>query len=271
MGDAAATAHFSVGSGTKLAMESAIALADYLHTEPTWRPPSAATRTSAALEVLRLQNAARNSTEWFEDVERYLASRSGAVQLFAADALAAHQPREPARARPGLAGRRREMVRAAARPARAATPRGRRCSCRSRLRELRPGEPRRASRRWRNTARSTACPTDWHFVHYAERAKGGAGLVFTEMTCVSPRGPHHARLHRPLCARARGAPGSGSSISCTPRPRPRSRIQLGHSGPKGSTQLGWETIGRAARRRQLGGDRRRRRCLVAATTRCRAR
>ena len=32
------------------------------------------------------------------------------------------------------------------------------------------------------------CPTDWHFVHYAERAKGGAGLVYIEMTCVSPEG-----------------------------------------------------------------------------------
>ena len=48
------------------------------------------------------------------------------------------------------------------------------------------------------------CPTDWHLVHYAERAKGGAGLVYTEMTCVIARGPHHARLHRPLRARARG-------------------------------------------------------------------
>ncbi len=39
-------------------------------------------------------------------------------------------------------------------------------------------------------------PNDWHFAHYAERAKGGAGLVFVEMTCVSPHGSHHARMHR---------------------------------------------------------------------------
>ena len=85
------------------------------------------------------------------------------------------------------------------------------------------------------------CPTDWHFVHYAERAKGGAGLVYIEMTCVSPEGritpgctgmyaPEHEAawkrivdfVHRETEAR----------ICC----------QLGHSGAKGSTQLGWEEM-----------------------------
>src|SRR6185312_1533766 len=71
LGDAAATAHFSVGSGTKLAMESAIALAGYIDSEPDL--PSAFRRyeDERRTEVLRLQSAARNSTEWFEDVERY--------------------------------------------------------------------------------------------------------------------------------------------------------------------------------------------------------
>src|SRR6202008_2579116 len=71
MGDAAATAHFSVGSRTKLDLERAIALADYLPTEP---PMAAALRRyeeDRRTQVLRLQSAARNSTEWFEDVERY--------------------------------------------------------------------------------------------------------------------------------------------------------------------------------------------------------
>ena len=71
MGDAAATAHFSVGSGTKLALESAIALADYLHTEPTMAAAFRRYEEDRRTQVLRLQSAARNSTEWFEDVERY--------------------------------------------------------------------------------------------------------------------------------------------------------------------------------------------------------
>ena len=72
MGDAAATAHFSVGSGTKLALESAIALAEYLHTEPTMQAAFRRYEDERRTEVLRLQSAARNSTEWFEQVERYL-------------------------------------------------------------------------------------------------------------------------------------------------------------------------------------------------------
>ena len=72
MGDAAATAHFSVGSGTKLAMESAIALAGYLHTEPSMDAAFRRYEEERRTEVLRLQSAARNSTEWFEHIERYL-------------------------------------------------------------------------------------------------------------------------------------------------------------------------------------------------------
>ncbi|MGY6708487.1 MAG: FAD-dependent monooxygenase, partial [Rhizobiaceae bacterium] len=72
MGDAAATAHFSIGSGTKLALESAIALADYLHSEPTLAEAFEKYEDARRTEVLKLQSAARNSMEWFEEVERYL-------------------------------------------------------------------------------------------------------------------------------------------------------------------------------------------------------
>ena len=72
IGDAAATAHFSVGSGTKLALESAIALADYVNSEPTLTAAFDRYEQERSTEVLRLQSAARNSTEWFENVERYL-------------------------------------------------------------------------------------------------------------------------------------------------------------------------------------------------------
>ena len=84
-------------------------------------------------------------------------------------------------------------------------------------------------------------PTDWHLVHYAERAKGGAGLVYTEMTCVSPEGritpgctglyaPEHEVAWRRIVEFVHAETDA------------KVAIQLGHSGPKGSTQLGWETM-----------------------------
>ena len=83
------------------------------------------------------------------------------------------------------------------------------------------------------------CPTDWHFVHYAERAKGGAGLVYVEMTCVSPEGritpgcpglyaPEHEVAWKRLVDFVHAE--TKAKLCC----------QIGHSGRKGSTQLGWE-------------------------------
>lgn len=70
LGDAAATAHFSIGSGTKLALESAIALAKKLNAQTgSLQETLAEYEAERRIEVLRLQNAARNSTEWFESVE----------------------------------------------------------------------------------------------------------------------------------------------------------------------------------------------------------
>jgi anthraniloyl-CoA monooxygenase len=84
-------------------------------------------------------------------------------------------------------------------------------------------------------------PNEWHFVHYAERAKGGAGLVFTEMTCVSPEGrispgctglyvPEHEAAWKRIVDFVHAE--TDAKIA----------IQLGHSGAKGSTQLGWEVM-----------------------------
>jgi anthraniloyl-CoA monooxygenase len=83
------------------------------------------------------------------------------------------------------------------------------------------------------------CPTDWHFVHYAERAKGGAGLVYTEMTCVSDTGritpgcpglydPAHEAAWRRLTDFVHSE--TAAKMCC----------QIGHSGRKGSTRIGWE-------------------------------
>ena len=71
LGDAAATAHFSIGSGTKLALESAIALANYVETEDTLEDAFRKYEDERRVEVLKLQSAARNSCEWFEEIERY--------------------------------------------------------------------------------------------------------------------------------------------------------------------------------------------------------
>ena len=74
MGDAAHTAHFSIGSGTKLALEDAIELARSIGAHPRRprRRRCCTTRTLRSVEVLKIQNAARNSTEWFEHVDRYV-------------------------------------------------------------------------------------------------------------------------------------------------------------------------------------------------------
>ena len=82
-------------------------------------------------------------------------------------------------------------------------------------------------------------PTDWHLVHYAERAKGGAGLVTTEMTCVSPEGrisPGCAGLYAP----EHEVRWKRIVDFVHAETDAKIGIQLGHSGPKGSTQLGWE-------------------------------
>ena len=238
MGDAAATAHFSIGSGTKLAMESAISLAALLHSEPdiaaAFRKYEEARRT----EVLRLQSAARNSLEWFENVERYLhldpvqftyslLTRSQRIShenlrlrdkawLEGAEAWFQRQ------ARSNNASARRPMF---------APFRLRDMTLTNRI-VVSPMAQYKAI---------DGCPTDWHLVHYGERAKGGPGLVFIEMTCVSAQGritPGCTGLYAPAHEAAWKRivdfvhTETAAKICC----------QLGHSGPKGSTQLGWEEM-----------------------------
>jgi anthraniloyl-CoA monooxygenase len=238
MGDAAATAHFSVGSGTKLAMESAIAMADYLHTEPNMQAAFAKYEDARRTEVLKLQSAARNSLEWFEDVERYL--HLDPVQ-FNYSLLTRSQriSHENLRLRDKewlegaeawfqrLAGAGDNLVR---RPMFAPF----------KLRDMRLKNRVVVSPMAQYKA-VDGCPTDWHLVHYAERAKGGAALVCTEMTCVSPEGritpgctglyaPEHEAAWRRLVDFVHSE--TDAKICC----------QIGHSGAKGSTQLGWEEM-----------------------------
>jgi anthraniloyl-CoA monooxygenase len=237
MGDAAASAHFSIGSGTKLALESAVALADYIHSEPDLPAAFAKYEDARRLEVLRLQSAARNSAEWFENVERYLdldpvqfayslltrsqrishenlrlrdhAWLGGAEEWFQHQAGGASAPRAPMFAPFRLRG----------------------MTLANRV-VVSPMAQYKAV---------DGCPTDWHFAHYAERAKGGAGLVTIEMTCVSPEGritpgctgfysPEHEAAWKRLVDFVHAE---------TPA---KICAQIGHSGAKGSTQLGWEAM-----------------------------
>jgi anthraniloyl-CoA monooxygenase len=241
LGDAAATAHFSIGSGTKLALESAIALAEYLHTEPTRAAAFARYEGERRVEVLKLQSAARNSTEWFENVERYLhldpvqfnyslltrSQRISHENLRARDAawLAAAEGWFETKAAGG---------RGPAKAPRAPmfTP--------FRLREMELANRVVVSPMAQYRAIEGA-PTDWHLVHYGERAKGGAGLVMTEMTCVSA----DARI-TPGCtglyAPAHEAAWTRIVDFVHVESHAKIAVQLGHAGPKGSTQVGWEVM-----------------------------
>ena len=239
LGDAAATAHFSVGSGSKLALESAIALADYLHKEPTMAKAFARYEDERRLEVLRLQSAARNSTEWFEDVERYLNldpvqfnySLLTRSQRISHENLRARDPRWLAGAEQWFEQRATGSTSAKAKPPMFVPLRVRSVELKNRV-VVSPMAQYRAV---------DGVPGDWHFVHYAERAKGGAGLVFTEMTCVSPEGritPGCTGLYDDAQEKAwkRIVDFVHAETDA------KIAIQLGHSGAKGSTQLGWETM-----------------------------
>ena len=238
LGDAAATAHFSVGSGSKLAMESAIALAEYLHSEPTREAAFRRYEDERRLEVLRLQNAARNSTEWFEDVERYLHldpvqfnySLLTRSQRISHENLRQRDPEWLASAEKWF-----EQQATGQRPNVSRPP----MFVGFKVRDLELANRICVSPMAQYRA-VDGLPNDWHFVHYAERAKGGAGLVFTEMTCVSPEG----RIS-PGCTGLYNARHEGAWKRLVDfvhaETEAKIAIQLGHSGPKGSTQLGWET------------------------------
>ncbi len=239
MGDAAATAHFSVGSGTKLALESAIALAEYLHTEPTMQDALRRYEDERRTEVLRLQSAARNSTEWFEEVERYLGLDpvQFSYSLLTRSQRISHENLR-ARDRAWLEGAEMwfEAQATGVKPMTARPP----MFTPFRLRDLHLKNRIVVSPMAQYRA-IDGTPTDWHLVHLAERAKGGAGLVCTEMTCVSPEGRitpgctgMYAAEHEQAWKRIVDFVHAETDAKIA--------MQLGHSGPKGSTQLGWETM-----------------------------
>ena len=254
LGDAAHTAHFSIGSGTKLALEDAIKLADVLDkSSPSSlgegdRAKSGGRALSLeaaldeyqverSLEVLKLQNSARNSTEWFETLGRYthFEPLQFAYSLLTRSQRISHENLR-LRDRDWLEGVERWFWKRATdgQSNKTAPP------------MFAPLKLRKMTVENRVTVSPMAMysavvgvPNDFHFVHYGERAIGGAGLLFTEMTCVSPEG--------------RISPGctgmwNDEHVAAWKRivdfvhaqSKAKICLQLGHSGGKGSTRLGWE-------------------------------
>ncbi|GAA0618932.1 bifunctional salicylyl-CoA 5-hydroxylase/oxidoreductase [Kutzneria viridogrisea] len=227
LGDAAHTAHFSIGSGTKLAMEDALALAACLHEQPDLPTALAAYEQERQPVVLSTQRAAQASLEWFEDLGRYTQQEP---KRFAFNLLT----RSRRVTYDNLRLRDPEFVASVSDPDTPPmfTP--------FHLRELELRNRVVVSAMDMYSAVDGA-PGDFHLVHLGSKALGGAGLVMTEMVCVSDTGritPGCAGLYRPEHVRAWRRitdfvhSGSDAAIG----------VQLGHSGRKGSTRLMWEGI-----------------------------
>lgn len=243
MGDAAHTAHFSIGSGTKLALEDAIELARCfeLHGAAGVAAVLDAYQEARGLEVLKIQNAARNSMEWFENVERYTAMEA---EQFAYSMLTRSQrlSHENLRVRDAgyVDGFERWIARRAFEqaglpaPDHAVPPMFTPYKMRGTLLKNRVVVSPMAQ-----YSAVDGLVGDYHLVHLGSRALGGAGLVFAEMTCVSA----DARI-------TPGCPGLYTPAHTAAWRRivdfvhangdARIGIQLGHAGAKGSTRRAWD-------------------------------
>jgi anthraniloyl-CoA monooxygenase len=250
IGDAAHSAHFSIGSGTKLALEDAIVLARVLNEgDDGLAERLDRYQEERRTEALRLQNAARNSMEWFEHVKRYIGldPPQFAYSLLTRSQRVSH---ENLRLRDGayLDGVERWFASRAERALEVGAS-----EAVDESDGPKPPPPMFTPLRLRGlTLRNRVVvspmdmysavdgvPNDFHLVHLGSLALGGAALVFTEMTCVSAEG----RI----------------TLGCTGMYAPEHLVawkrivdfvhewsvahicfQVGHSGRKGSTRLMWE-------------------------------
>ncbi|MGK5627197.1 bifunctional salicylyl-CoA 5-hydroxylase/oxidoreductase [Streptomyces sp. URMC 123] len=233
LGDAAHTAHFSIGSGTKLAVEDALALAACLREHSDLPAALAAYEEERRPVVASTQRAARASLEWFENLDTYLGQppRQFAFNLLTRSRRVTHD---------NLRLRDAEFVDAVERelgvppgtPPMFTPFRLRGLTLRNRV-VVSPMDMYSAV---------DGTPGDFHLIHLGARALGGAGLVMTEMVCVSAPGritpgcaglyaPEHEDAWRRIVTAARAA-SPGVAVG----------VQLGHSGRKGSTRRQWEGI-----------------------------
>jgi anthraniloyl-CoA monooxygenase len=241
LGDAAHTAHFSIGSGTKLAMEDALALAASLHEHAERDAALIAYEAERRPVVESTQRAAQASLEWFENLGQYahqepmrfafnILTRSRRVTY---DNLRLRDPEFVDAADAWFADH--EVRKGAVEPPPVARPP---MFQPFRLRGLRLKNRVVVSAMDMYSARN-GNPTDFHLVHLGSKALGGAGLVMTEMVCVSPAGritPGCTGLYtdeqRDAWARIVAFVHEQSTAAIG--------VQLGHSGRKGSTKLMWE-------------------------------
>src|SRR4051794_2435545 len=236
VGDAAHTAHFSIGSGTKLAMEDALALVACLYEQPDVPTALEAYETERRPVVLSTQRAAQASLQWFENIAQYvgqapeqfafnIVTRSRRITY---DNLKVRDPEFVAWMDRWFA---EEVGTGEIRP--------------PMFQPFRLGQLQLANRVVVSPmdmySADDGMPTDFHLVHLGARALGGAGLVMTEMVCVSPSG----RI-TPGCA---GIYTAGQEAAWTRvvdfvhgRSQAKIGLQLGHSGRKGSTKLMGEGI-----------------------------
>ncbi len=239
LGDAAHTAHFSIGSGTKLAMEDAIALAAAIQNQRQSSIPEvlAAYEAVRRPEVERIQKSAQTSLEWFEDSARYLnfPPVQFAVSLMTRskritwDELGLRDPTLQAQARAWFA----ELHGAPPTTEPLFTP--------FTVRGVTLANRVVVSPMCQYSAKDGLI-NDWHMVHLGSRAVGGAGLVFTEGTAVSPEGritlgcagiwqPEHVEAWRRVVSFVHEHSTS------------KMGIQIAHSGRRGSCHLPWVNSG----------------------------
>src|SRR5438876_9246968 len=231
IGDAAHTAHFSIGSGTKLAMEDALALAACLHENPTVDAALVAYEAERRPVVESAQRAAQASLEWFKNISQYtlqeplqfafnLLTRSRRVTYWN---LKVRDPEFVA-----------EVDRWFNKGGDPVPP----MFASIRLRELELANRVIVSPMDMYVAEDGLIG-DFHLVHLGSKALGGAALVMTEMVCVSREGritPGCAGMYRPEHEAA-----FGRLVEFVHQHAPaKIGIQLGHSGRKGSTKVMWE-------------------------------
>ena len=230
MGDAAHTAHFSIGSGTKLALEDAIDLANEFATGGDIDHVLEAYEARRSVEVLKIQNAARNSTEWFENVPRYTGME---IEQFAYSLLTRSQriSHENLRLRDTqwLGGYEQWLSGGKPLPPMLMPLTVRGLTLKNRI-VVSPMATYSAV---------DGVPQDFLLVHLGARALGGAAMVFVEMTSPTPEG----RI-TPACTGLYNDAQSAAFKRIVDFVHTQSSakigMQLGHSGPKGSTQVGWE-------------------------------
>jgi anthraniloyl-CoA monooxygenase len=245
LGDAKATAHFSIGSGTKLAMEDAIALADAMHQAATVDAALPQYERGRREEVEKTQHAADVSLVWFEHVDRFwdfdpvqfafgVMTRAKAITY---DNLTLRAP--------DFVG---EVDKAFAKQVRA---KGFKVDVENPVAPMFQPLRLRQMELTNRAVVSPMCmysavegiPGDFHLVHYGSRATGGAGLIFTEMTCVA----RDARI-TPGCTGLWNDEQEAAWLRIVNFVHANSAakicLQLGHAGRKGATKLMWDGMDR---------------------------